>query len=164
MMEYKQDRRTGECVLMEVNGRFWGSLELAVAAGVDFPFLAFQLARGLTPEMAPPYRAGVKNRWLLGDLDHMLLRLFRSAEALDLPSGAPSTMRTLGDFLKIAQPGLHYEVVNGTDWAPFACELQQYLREIGRMVVPTHRPRVATGRPARTLTAGGTPAGTAVEP
>ena len=49
MMEYKQDRRTGDFVLMEVNGRFWGSLELAVAAGVDFPFLACQLARAFGP-------------------------------------------------------------------------------------------------------------------
>jgi predicted ATP-grasp superfamily ATP-dependent carboligase len=135
MMEYKQDRRSGECVLMEVNGRFWGSLELAVAAGVDFPFLAFQLARGITSDTAPPYQAGVKNRWVLGDLDHMLLRLFRSAEALDLPSGAPSTMRTLLDFLKIVQPKLHYEVISGTDWGPFAREIRQYLRAMGRMEV-----------------------------
>jgi predicted ATP-grasp superfamily ATP-dependent carboligase len=132
MMEYKQDRRTGECVLMEVNGRFWGSLELAVAAGVDFPFLAYQLATGVTPEGAPPYQAGVKNRWVLGDLDHMLLRLFRSADALDLPSGAPSTLHTLVEFLKVVQPKLHYEVISGTDWRPFACELRQYLGDLGR--------------------------------
>src|SRR5258705_11049078 len=55
MMEYKQDRRNGECVLIEVNGRFWGSLELAVDAGVDFPFLAFQLARGIRPAAPPSY-------------------------------------------------------------------------------------------------------------
>ena len=89
MMEYKQDRRTGEFVLMEVNGRFWGSLQLAVDAGVDFPFLACQLARGVPPEAPRAVRLGVKNRWLLGDLDHLLLRLVRSAEALDLPDGAP---------------------------------------------------------------------------
>ena len=39
MMEYKQDRRTGTPLLMEVNGRFWGSLQLAIDAGVDFPYL-----------------------------------------------------------------------------------------------------------------------------
>ena len=73
---------------MEVNGRFWGSLELAVDAGVDFPFLAFQLARGIRPDAPPEYQPGVKNRWILGDLDHLLLRLFRSADALNLPDGA----------------------------------------------------------------------------
>jgi predicted ATP-grasp superfamily ATP-dependent carboligase len=126
MMEYKQDRRTGEFVLMEVNGRFWGSLELAVAAGVDFPFMTFQLARGIRPDRAPEYQAGVKNRWLLGDLDHMLLRLLRSAEALDLPGGAPSTLHTLGDFLRVVQPKLHYEVISATDWRPFLRELRSY--------------------------------------
>src|SRR5205085_6819270 len=39
MVEYKHDLRSGATVLMEVNGRFWGSLQLAVDAGVDFPFL-----------------------------------------------------------------------------------------------------------------------------
>jgi predicted ATP-grasp superfamily ATP-dependent carboligase len=128
MMEYKQDRRTGECVLMEVNGRFWGSLELAVAAGVDFPRLAFQLAHGVRPAGTPEYAAGLRNRWLLGDLDHLLLRLFRSADALDLPVDAPSALSTLVDFLKIVQPKLHYEVISGTDWRPFLTELRQYVR------------------------------------
>jgi hypothetical protein len=162
MMEYKQDRRTGECVLMEVNGRFWGSLELAVAAGVDFPFLAFQLATGIAPETAPPYEAGVKNRWVLGDLDHLLLRLCRSAEALDLPSGAPSTMTALADFLKIVQPKLHYEVISGADWRPFACELRQYLRGLARVVVPARTSRPAGVSPASSI--GAETARIAVEP
>ncbi len=141
MMEYKQDRRTGELVLMEVNGRFWGSLELAVDAGVDFPFLAFELARGIRPAAPPDYALGVKNRWILGDLDHLLLRLARSAQALDLPDGAPSTARTLLDFLKVVEPKLHYEVLSATDWRPFAHELWQYLRGLRRVVMPAARAR-----------------------
>ena len=35
MVEMKTDARTGTPYLMEVNGRFWGSLQLAVDAGVD---------------------------------------------------------------------------------------------------------------------------------
>jgi len=53
MLEYKQDQTTGDFVLMEINGRFWGSLQLAIDAGVDFPFLAFQLATGHRPERQP---------------------------------------------------------------------------------------------------------------
>ena len=44
MLEYKRDARSGQRFLMEVNGRFWGSLQLAVDAGVDFPYLTYQLA------------------------------------------------------------------------------------------------------------------------
>jgi len=152
MMEYKQDRRTGELVLMEVNGRFWGSLELAVEAGVDFPHLAFQLARGIRPGAAPQYHLGVKNRWVLGDLDHLVLRLCRSADALDLPDGAPSTARALLDFLKIFEPKLHYEVISGTDWRPFVCELRHYLRGLVRSVRPSGQRRPA--KPATPALAG----------
>jgi predicted ATP-grasp superfamily ATP-dependent carboligase len=147
MMEYKQDRRTGELVLMEINGRFWGSLELAVEAGVDFPYLAFQLARGIQPEAPAQYQLGVKNRWILGDLDHLILRLVRSAEALDLPDGAPSTGRTLLDFLKVVEPQLHYEVISGRDWRPFVRELRHYVRDLGRSVLPSapRRPEPGPG-------------------
>ena len=36
MVEYKLEAATGVPYLMEVNGRFWGSLQLAVDSGVDF--------------------------------------------------------------------------------------------------------------------------------
>ena len=36
MVEYRHDPSTGRCCLMEINGRFWGSLQLAIDAGVDF--------------------------------------------------------------------------------------------------------------------------------
>jgi len=41
MFEFKQ-QGNGAPVLMEVNGRFWGSLALAVHAGVDFPRLLYE--------------------------------------------------------------------------------------------------------------------------
>ena len=39
MVEWKIDPRDGKPKLMEINPRFWGSLELAVRSGVDFPVL-----------------------------------------------------------------------------------------------------------------------------
>src|SRR2546430_8599658 len=72
MVEFKV-RADGRPYLMEINPRFWGSLQLAIDAGVDFPWLAYQLAAGLTPDSVEGYRIGVRNRWLLGDLDHVYL-------------------------------------------------------------------------------------------
>lgn len=46
MVEFKQDARTGEFVLMEINAKFWGSLELALAAGVNFGADLIRLYRG----------------------------------------------------------------------------------------------------------------------
>jgi len=126
MIEYKQDQTSGDFFLMEINGRFWGSLQLAIDAGVDFPFLAWQLATGQRPEAQRPYAVGVKNRWLCGDIDHLLMRLFRSEQSLHLPAGTPSKWRALADFLKFAEPGLHYDVTTRDDVRPWLYELRQY--------------------------------------
>jgi len=39
MMEYGWDPTTDQFYFLEMNGRFWGSLHLALFAGVDFPAL-----------------------------------------------------------------------------------------------------------------------------
>lgn len=126
MLEYKRDARTGRPYLMEVNGRFWGSLQLAVDAGVNFPVLACQLAQGCPPAPPPPYRIGLKSRWFLGDVDHLLARL-RGTDARALPEDAPSRTRVVTDFLKVAAPGLRYDVFRARDPQPFLHELWQYL-------------------------------------
>jgi protein-tyrosine-phosphatase/predicted ATP-grasp superfamily ATP-dependent carboligase len=43
MFEFKVDPTTGRAVLMEINGRLWGSLALSIQAGVDFPKLMYDL-------------------------------------------------------------------------------------------------------------------------
>ncbi len=62
MVEFKGDK------LMEINGRFWGSLPLAIFAGVDFPWLYYQLVTGRKVEAASQYRIGIKSRHLLADV------------------------------------------------------------------------------------------------
>lgn len=42
MFEFKVNPETQECILVEVNARFWGSLPLAIGAGIDFPFLLYK--------------------------------------------------------------------------------------------------------------------------
>jgi len=130
MVEFKEDRRTGTPVLMEINGRFWGSLQLAIDAGVDFPFLSAQLALGERPDVPPIYKVGVRSRWLLGDVDHLLIRLRHSDR--DLPDTAPSKLRTFVDFLKLAAPNLRYDVWRRDDPRPAFHELRQYVNCSGR--------------------------------
>jgi len=64
MVEFKRDDRDGRAKLMEINGRFWGSLQLAIDAGVDFPQLLLQGIESGEFAPRPPYRVGVRNRWL----------------------------------------------------------------------------------------------------
>lgn len=79
MVEYKRDRSTGRHYLMEVNGRFWGSLQLAIDSGVDFPALLVAAALGECPQPVTNYRVGVRTRWWWGDVDHLIAR-FRAGD------------------------------------------------------------------------------------
>jgi hypothetical protein len=56
MVEFKIDRRDQLPKLMEINGRFWGSLQLAIDAGVDFPAILLQTLEAVE---APASAAGV---------------------------------------------------------------------------------------------------------
>ena len=104
MIECKRDARTGRHVVMEINGRFWGSLQLAIDAGVDFPSLLVRCALGERVSGQDAYRTGIRSRWFWGDVDHLYLRLRRSAAELHLDSRAPSRLEALVRFLTF-RPG-----------------------------------------------------------
>lgn len=126
MVEMKTDAATGVPYLMEVNGRFWGSLQLAVDAGVDFPALLLDAAFGAPAAPPPPWRPGIRSRWEWGEVDHLLARLRRSKEALDLPPGAPGRARVLADFLAVRR-GDRREVFRWRDPAPALRETLDWL-------------------------------------
>ena len=132
MVEFKVDRQSNVPMLMEINGRFWGSLQLAVDAGLNFPYLLYQAMQG-RPVAVPnnSYRMGTKSRWLLGDLDHLLARLTKSKVQLQLQSDAPSKIRCLEDFCKLSQHDLHYEVESLSDPWPMLAEYRAWLCHLG---------------------------------
>jgi predicted ATP-grasp superfamily ATP-dependent carboligase len=128
MVEFKVDRRDGQPKLMEVNGRFWGSLQLAIDAGMNFPLLLYRLAMKDDVPAQFEYKAGVKSRWLLGDLDHLLIR-FKHARTLNgSPLSGPSRLRTLIDFMKFYERHLHYTVLRLDDPAPGWHEIKSYVQ------------------------------------
>jgi predicted ATP-grasp superfamily ATP-dependent carboligase len=129
MVEYKQDQTTGEYHLMEVNGRFWGSLQLAIDAGIDFPDILIRAALGESPSPQLEYRAGVQTRWLLGDVDHVLARLTRSRSRLGLDGTAPGRARVCWDFLRAFFPPVRQEVFRTSDPRPAMQECAEWLRQ-----------------------------------
>ncbi|MFC2154049.1 ATP-grasp domain-containing protein [Candidatus Altiarchaeota archaeon] len=64
-LEWIIDERDGRPKLMEINQRFWMSLPLSIAAGVDFPYLLYRMAVGDQIEEDLSYKLGVKSRWLI---------------------------------------------------------------------------------------------------
>lgn len=129
MVEYKHDLRTGTYYLMEINGRLWGSVQLAIDAGVDFPALLIATAGGAPVAPVTQYRA-VTSRWLLGDVDHLIARFRHDARQLDLPSDAPGRLRCLVDFLTAFRPGVKNEVFRWSDPVPALRELQTWIVDV----------------------------------
>lgn len=68
MVEFKREYRTGQFKLMEINPRFWGSLPLAIATGVDVPTILYRVAAGEPVEPVLRHPTGVKMRYLFQDL------------------------------------------------------------------------------------------------
>jgi protein-tyrosine-phosphatase/predicted ATP-grasp superfamily ATP-dependent carboligase len=95
MVEFRFDPTHDRFVLIEINGRFWGSLPLAVAAGADFPLWLYQMwVEGRDAFPSKP-RVGLYCRNLLNDLDWL-------AENARAKKGATSdsltTAAVLGEF------------------------------------------------------------------
>lgn len=128
MVEYKVAEETGEPYLMEINGRLWGSLQLAIDAGVDFPALLVAAACGERVEPVRSYRIGVRSRWWWGDLDHLLTILRRSRSDLFLPDNAPGRAETLFRFLSTSVSRARNEVLRINDPAPAIREAFDWLR------------------------------------
>ncbi len=131
MVEFKMDRQSKVPMLMEINGRFWGSLQLAIDAGLNFPYLLYQAMNGM-PVAVPnnAYRIGSKSRWLLGDLDHLLMRLTKSNSELHLDSHAESRGRCLAEFFKLFQHDLYYEIESLSDPGPALMEYRGWLSHL----------------------------------
>jgi predicted ATP-grasp superfamily ATP-dependent carboligase len=109
MIEWRDDG--SEPYLMEVNGRWWGSLELAIAAGVDFPRLWLSALRGEAVDQGDRYTAGVTVRWLWGDVKRFLY-ILRGAPA-GYPGRYPTVWQGVRELFGRQPPGTRLEA-----WAP----------------------------------------------
>jgi predicted ATP-grasp superfamily ATP-dependent carboligase len=127
MVEFKRNLADGSLRLMEINGRFWGSLQLAIDAGVDFPNLLVALRNGQPPASPPRYKLGVRSRWLWGDVDSLIAVLRKSPTELNLPASHPGRWRTLLNFLVPWRPGMRYEMERLTDLGPWWLETRRRL-------------------------------------
>lgn len=72
-LEYMMDERDGKPKFMEINSRFWASLETAIYSGVDFPWLLYNIIKGNEIEEVHEYKTGQRCRWLFpGDILHFI--------------------------------------------------------------------------------------------
>lgn len=124
MVEFKVSP-SGLPYLIEINARFWGSLQLAIDAGVDFPWLLYRMALGIKIEEVKDYKVGVRSRWLLGDLDNLYLK-FKGLDSHPLTSS--EKYGALLRFLNFFEANTRHEVNRWEDLRPFLFELREYFK------------------------------------
>jgi predicted ATP-grasp superfamily ATP-dependent carboligase len=128
MVEY----RVGEDetpYLMEINPRPWGSMQLAVESGVDFPLLWYRAVTKQPVEVIHSYRQGVVCRYLGGDLRNLESVLLGPPP--DWPLDFPRRLPTLLEFLRFWGPNLYYDDFAAGDWRPGLAELRNYFVDLG---------------------------------
>jgi predicted ATP-grasp superfamily ATP-dependent carboligase len=100
MVEFRYDERIKDYKLIEINAKFWGSLELALASGADFPGDYVKISTGQVIPFTDQYDS-ITYQWLLsGDLLHGLRRPWT------LPSIVFTALNpfTHKDFLRFDDP------------------------------------------------------------
>jgi protein-tyrosine-phosphatase/predicted ATP-grasp superfamily ATP-dependent carboligase len=131
MVEFRRDDADGSWVLMEVNGRYWGSLATALLAGVDFPRYDWQLAHGLVPDIPASYRIGVRMRWTSGDIERLAGVIRRVPK--DSPSH-PSRLREIVRFFGDFNPATKSALWSLSDPGPAVADVMRYVGSSLRMV------------------------------
>ena len=124
MVEYRVDPKTGKSVLMEVNGRFWGSVSFPISAGIDFPLYYWQLLHGEIPSVPNGYQAGKRWRWTPGYIDRIYSVISRSSGSL---YAKPSLTRELFSSVGDLSPFIKEALWSWSDPVPFFAELGRML-------------------------------------
>ncbi len=127
MVEFKQDNRDGSLRLMEINARFWGSLQLAIDAGVNFPCILADIAAGRSPTGPSNIVSAFARAGLPATVDALIMLLTRSRRSLALPPSHPGRLVTLARFLRLWDRDLHYEIERLDDPKPMRLEWRRRL-------------------------------------
>lgn len=131
MVEYRYDPDRDEAALMEINGRFWGSLPLACHAGADFPWLAYSLLGVGTPQPQPGYRAGMRCRFMIPETKRLARLLFRPGAVADRKLTFSRMGELTGYLCDFVRPSTRYYLFTWSDPAPFLRDLWHALRRTG---------------------------------
>ena len=136
-VEFRRDG-DGNPYLMEINPRLSASVEIAVRAGVDFPYLLYQWAIGdqLTP--VTDYRVGKWMRHLGGDIATTLEAIQNSGRP-----GIPSPTRASFDFFVSCFTPIRYDYLDLRDPLPASVATVESARywggRIGKWLVKRSR-------------------------
>ena len=124
--------------LMEINGRVWGSIPLAIASGMDFPARLADLYLGDEPTDADPpdtnYRIGVRARNLELEIIWIGSVLFGRRRHPFLP--VPRRWRALPVLLSLLDPTCRSDMFSPGDPGPAIADVGRIAGKLWNKLIP----------------------------
>jgi predicted ATP-grasp superfamily ATP-dependent carboligase len=124
-VEFVIDSRDNTPKLMEVNPRFWGSLQGAISSGVDFPALHYDLYHDGDVEKNLEYTRGIKTRDIIPYEYQRLMNIVHGKYPHSYK------VSSLIEFLKIYEDDAYY-IFSLADMQPFISLFTNSLRKRAR--------------------------------
>jgi predicted ATP-grasp superfamily ATP-dependent carboligase len=134
MVEFKIGRNGPK--LMEINGRVWGSLPLAVLSGMDFPAhladLYFSGQPVNSPVLLKDYKIGIRARNLELDILWILTVLKGKKRYPFLPM--PGRVEALKALLDLFNPGYRFDILSLNDPKPGLFEIGKVIHKVSQKI------------------------------
>jgi len=147
MVEFKYNFDTRRWVFIEINGRFWGSLPLAVAAGVDFPLYLYEMLVHDRRDFPQRYRVPLFCRNISSD--HRWLRSNLFADKSD-PLLATRPLRSVAmEPLNVLRLRERWDTLGWDDPAPGIADLTSIVSEGVGKIARVCRRRIHDAYPIR---------------
>jgi len=130
MVEYRWEPEGSRYILMEINGRFWGSQPLATHAGAEFGWEHYRCQMiGSDDATPPPYRINVQARYMVPEIKR-LYRLFFQTDQIADPFFKANKWSELGSFiLSFFKTNMRYYVFAIDDPGPFFADAANIIRK-----------------------------------
>ncbi|HEY9245788.1 MAG TPA: ATP-grasp domain-containing protein [Candidatus Methanoperedens sp.] len=125
--------------LLEINPRLYGSLCLAIAAGVDYPYLLYRLAIEGDIEQDLNYKTGIKSRYVFPKEYEYFLSILRNKSAGFSRNLSPS--RAFLDFILFYEPKMNYFVMSSDDPVPAMANSVNYVRKKFKRFIKVYHAR-----------------------
>lgn len=137
MMEYRWEPSSDRFFFLEMNGRFWGSLHLALLAGVDFPRILVDAFFGRPPESVRHFRLGVRSRLTFpAEIEHVWSKVKDPAAGMGDKLKAVAGLALLG-----MDPRVHSDLLFPGDRGLYWDEMARTVtRTLGRILAWRSKP------------------------
>jgi protein-tyrosine-phosphatase len=118
MVEFRRSSLDDRAYFMEINGRLWGSLALALHAGIDFPKALVECyTGGCSSERPPEYRSGVRCINSPGELEH-LISILQAKPIMGMKPPPKSSKAIIKSLLLLLNPMIRHDHFWWTDPLP----------------------------------------------